>query len=46
MDYRKEALAAWNMRWPDSLHVDHQYDPAYIAQREAFIEGYIAAKKG
>lgn len=40
---RAKALSVWNMRWPESLRIEHQYDPAYIAQREAFIDGYIAA---
>jgi hypothetical protein len=40
---RAAALKLWSMRWPDSLHVEHQYDPAYIAQREAFVDGYLAA---
>jgi len=42
--YREQAEKLWHMRWPDTLHIEHQYDPAYIAQREAFIAGYIAAK--
>lgn len=40
---RATALKLWRMRWPDPLHIDHQFDPAYIAQREAFVDGFIAA---
>lgn len=40
---RATALKLWHMRWPDTLHIDHQFDPAYIAQREAFVDGFIAA---
>ena len=42
---RATALSVWNMRWPESLRIEHQYDPAYIAQREAFIDGFILGHK-
>jgi hypothetical protein len=42
---REMAISVWSMMWPESLHVEHQFDPAYIAQREAFIDGFILGRK-